>query len=109
MERGINDMTGFLLAGLLIICLILFSWIVIFAVRQGAADFLDTFIFSVLGLFLGMLCLFAKLSSSYNALINYLFTRSNLMNSFLAWLVLFLVVTALCGILQNLIGGDVNK
>ena len=63
---------GFLLAGLLITCLILFGWIVIFAVRQGDVDFLDTFIFSVLGLFLGMLCLFAKLSSSYNALINFI-------------------------------------
>ena len=102
-------MAGFLLAVLLITCLILFSWIVIFAVRQGDVDFLDTFIFLVIGLFLGMLCLFAKLSSSYNALINYLFTRSNLMNSFLAWLALFLVVTALFGILQNLIGGDDNK
>lgn len=94
-------MAGFLLAGLVIVCLILFSWIVIFATRQGNVDFLDSFIFSAIGLFLGVLCLFAKLSSRYDALANYLFSGSNLVNNFLAWIVLILTIIALCGILHS--------
>lgn len=96
-----NNMAGFLLAGLVTVCLILFRWIVIFATRQGNVDFSDSFIFSVIGLFLGILCLFAKLSSRYDTLANYLFSGSNLVNSSLAWLVLILSIVALYGILYN--------
>lgn len=94
-------MAGFLLADLVAVCLILFSWIVIFATRQGNIDFLDSFVFSIIGLFLGILCLFVKLSSRYDRLANYLFDERNLVNNFLAWIVLILSIIALCGILHS--------
>lgn len=40
-----NNMAGFLLVCLVALCLILLSYIVIFATRQGNIDFLDSFVF----------------------------------------------------------------